>query len=153
MAGGKVVSLCQDRRYVSTDHRLIKKLPKICDKDIELQNLSISATKAWIAGELISTMGIEDEVVINLAWDMLDAKILVASEVSLRLSPFLKRKTFKFLERLWNFLLAAQQATGGIPEGYLRESKESLLVKEGHNPISETIQRLRHRFQPLKNAP
>ena len=79
--------------------------------------MNFEVIKGWITKRITELLGFEDDVVVNLVVNSIEApdeKGLDPRKVQLNLAVFLQKNASKFTKELWELLLEAQEAPEGI---------------------------------------
>ncbi|CAD6583195.1 MAG: hypothetical protein ASARMPREDX12_001205 [Alectoria sarmentosa] len=116
----------------SVDAKLLKltKFPAEFSQKVDMQKVNVEVMKKWIAGKISDILGNEDDVVIELCFNLLegsrnpDIKVL-----QIQLTGFLDKDTAKFCKELWLLCLSAQSNPQGVPKELL-EAKKLELIQE-----------------------
>ncbi|KAL2366720.1 hypothetical protein RJZ56_000305 [Blastomyces dermatitidis] len=96
------------------------KFPPEFAKKVDMQKVNIEVMKKWIAGKISGILGNEDDVVIELCFNLLEGARFI------QLTGFLDKDTPKFCKELWNLCLSAQTNPQGVPKELLEAKKLEL---------------------------
>ncbi|KAM0799303.1 hypothetical protein BDR22DRAFT_822607 [Usnea florida] len=107
----------------NVDAKLLKstKFPAEFNQKVDMQKVNVEVMKKWIAGRISDILGNEDDVVIELCFNLLEG--------SRNLTGFLDKDTAKFCKELWLLCLSAQSNPQGVPKELL-EAKKLELIQE-----------------------
>ncbi|SPQ94506.1 unnamed protein product (mitochondrion) [Plasmodiophora brassicae] len=109
-------SLEQDARFSNKNKAMIAKLkcPASFSRKVDMARVSLETLKPWISQRITDLLGIEDDVVVNLCFNMLESggTSLDPREIQINLTGFLGTNAAVFVTELWNLLLEAQDAPG-----------------------------------------
>jgi hypothetical protein len=143
MSGGffKGTSMDQDSRFPDKQKKLLAKMqfPVEYDQKVNLMNVRIDLLRSWISSRITSILGEDDDVVVDLVVNSLDAAqkavragkkegLLDPRELQINLTGFLEKQARPFVLELWNLLLSAGQAPNGIPPQLLEAKKNEILA-------------------------
>ena len=122
-------------RFANKDKEFEKKLTfsSTLKQKVNMKKVVFPAMKPWIKEQIDSILGFEDDVVINLIYNLLEKDTHPdARAITVKLMGFLEGDTMEFMNNLWNHLLDANQNELGIPTKLLADAqKRSKLKKEG----------------------
>ncbi|KAJ9360559.1 hypothetical protein DTO280E4_4276 [Paecilomyces variotii] len=113
----------------SVDAKLLKqtKFPPEFSKKVDMTKVNIEVMKKWIAGKIIEILGNEDDVVIELCFNLLEgSRFPDIKSLQIQLTGFLDKDTPKFCKDLWNLCLSAQENPQGVPKELLEAKKLEL---------------------------
>lgn len=138
----KGASASQDARYTDKEQKLLKTLtfPSIFKEKVDVKKINIQVLRPWIAKEISTYLGMEDDVVIEYVYSLLEEKSLSGIDprrMQIKLTGFLENNTVKFMEDLWKLLVSAQNSIGGIPKEFLEAKKEEIRKKMEQDEILE----------------
>ncbi|KAL8695945.1 MAG: hypothetical protein Q9224_003058 [Gallowayella concinna] len=116
----------------NVDAKLLKqtKFPPEFSQKVDMKKVNVEVMKKWIAGKISEILGSEDDVVVELCFNLLersrypDIKVL-----QIQLTGFLEKDTAKFCKELWTLCLSAQSNPQGVPKELL-EAKKLELIQE-----------------------
>ncbi|KAL8875571.1 MAG: hypothetical protein Q9198_006089 [Flavoplaca austrocitrina] len=117
----------------NVDAKLLKqtKFPPEFSQKVDMKKVNVEVMKKWIAGKISEILGSEDDVVVELCFNLLegsrfqpDIKVL-----QIQLTGFLDKDTPKFCKELWTLCLSAQSNPQGVPKELL-EAKKLELIQE-----------------------
>ncbi|CAD6582569.1 MAG: hypothetical protein ASARMPRED_001000 [Alectoria sarmentosa] len=134
----------------SVDAKLLKltKFPAEFSQKVDMQKVNVEVMKKWIAGKISDILGNEDDVVIELCFNLLegsrnpDIKVL-----QIQLTGFLDKDTAKFCKELWLLCLSAQSNPQGVPKELL-EAKKLELIQE---KVGSMLRKLPKRHNAAKS--
>ncbi|KAF7563511.1 hypothetical protein G7046_g630 [Stylonectria norvegica] len=114
------------------DARLLKstKFPPEFSKKVDMQKVNLQVMKKWIASKISGILGNEDDVVIELAFNLIEGpRYPDVKNLQIQLTGFLDKDTASFCRDLWRLLLSAQGSPQGVPKELL-EAKKLELIQE-----------------------
>ncbi|UCK57955.1 hypothetical protein AFCA_000829 [Aspergillus flavus] len=116
----------------SVDAKLLKqtKFPPEFSRKVDMTKVNIEVMKKWIAGKISEILGNEDDVVIELCFNLLEgSRFPDVKSLQIQLTGFLDKDTAKFCKELWSLCLSAQENPQGVPKELL-EAKKLELIQE-----------------------
>ncbi|KAJ8180548.1 hypothetical protein LV164_002722 [Aspergillus fumigatus] len=116
----------------SVDAKLLKqtKFPPEFNRKVDMKKVNIEVMKKWIAGKISEILGNEDDVVIELCFNLLEgSRFPDIKSLQIQLTGFLDKDTPKFCKDLWSLCLSAQENPQGVPKELL-EAKKLELIQE-----------------------
>ncbi|KAL9028396.1 MAG: hypothetical protein Q9196_003240 [Gyalolechia fulgens] len=116
----------------NVDAKLLKqtKFPPEFSQKVDMKKVNVEVMKKWIAGKISEILGSEDDVVIELCFNLLEGSRFPDIKVlQIQLTGFLDKDTPKFCKELWNLCLSAQSNPQGVPKELL-EAKKLELIQE-----------------------
>ncbi|KAG2024762.1 hypothetical protein GB937_003461 [Aspergillus fischeri] len=116
----------------SIDAKLLKqtKFPPEFNRKVDMKKVNIEVMKKWIAGKISEILGNEDDVVIELCFNLLEgSRFPDIKSLQIQLTGFLDKDTAKFCKDLWSLCLSAQENPQGVPKELL-EAKKLELIQE-----------------------
>jgi serine/arginine repetitive matrix protein 1 len=110
------------------------KLPSELMQPVNLKEVRVEVCKPTLASKLVELLGLEDEIVSNFFFELLDSHSFHANARHMysHLVTFLESNTLPFLHTVWALLREAQESPDGIPPS-LVHSKQSELRTERAN--------------------
>ncbi|CAM1507066.1 Fc.00g067070.m01.CDS01 [Cosmosporella sp. VM-42] len=114
------------------DARLLKstKFPPEFSKKVDMQKVNLQVMKKWIAGKISEILGNEDDVVIELVFNLIEGpRYPDIKSLQIQLTGFLDKDTAPFCKELWRLMLSAQTSPQGVPKELL-EAKKLELIQE-----------------------
>lgn len=146
----------QDGRYGDKMNKLKKtlKFPAIYSQRVDMSKVNLEVLKPWISKRLTELVGIEDDVLIEMVFNLLEEKnIPDPRELQINLGGFLERKSKVFLKELWELLLSAQANPTGIPTVQLEKKKEEIRKKRLEEAkMAEILKRKREQLERDQRA-
>ncbi|OAA35342.1 Splicing factor PWI [Beauveria brongniartii RCEF 3172] len=115
-----------------TDARLLKstKFPPEFSKKVDMQKVNLGVMKKWIASRISEILGNEDDVVIEMCFNLIDGpRYPDIKAIQIQLTGFLDKDTAPFCKELWKLFLSAQDSPQGVPKELL-EAKKLELIQE-----------------------
>ncbi|KAK4449257.1 PWI domain-containing protein [Podospora aff. communis PSN243] len=114
------------------------KFPPEFNQKVDMQKVNIQVMKTWIASTVTNILGNEDDVVIELIFNLIDegGRYPDIKSLQIQLTGFLDKDTASFCKDLWNLLLSAQASPQGVPKELLEAKKQELLQEKVHPPSS-----------------
>nr|GMD12422.1 serine/arginine repetitive matrix protein 1 isoform X1 [Ipomoea batatas]GMD17418.1 serine/arginine repetitive matrix protein 1 isoform X1 [Ipomoea batatas]GMD18871.1 serine/arginine repetitive matrix protein 1 isoform X1 [Ipomoea batatas] len=156
MSGGffRGTSADQDTRFSNKQAKLLKsqKFAPELEHLVDTRKVKMDVMRPWIAKRVTELVGIEDEVLINFIYSLLEGKDVNGKEVQIQLTGFMERNTGKFMKELWSLLLSAQNNASGVPQQFLDAKEEETKKKKAESDrITNEIQRRKEReYQELE---
>ncbi|MCJ1468250.1 Serine/arginine repetitive matrix protein 1 [Pseudocyphellaria aurata] len=117
---------------MSVDAKLLKqtKFPLEFNQKVDMKKVNVEVMKKWIAGKISEILGSEDDVVIELCFNLLEgARFPDIKVLQIQLTGFLDKDTPSFCKELWTLCLSAQSNAQGVPKELL-EAKKLELIQE-----------------------
>ncbi|KAL4882800.1 PWI domain-containing protein [Aspergillus karnatakaensis] len=114
------------------DAKLLRqtKFPPEFSQKVDMTKVNIEVMKKWIAGKISEILGNEDDVVIELCFNLLEgSRYPDVKSLQIQLTGFLDKDTAKFCKELWSLCLSAQENPQGVPKELL-EAKKLELIQE-----------------------
>ncbi|KAJ4272115.1 hypothetical protein NW762_000825 [Fusarium torreyae] len=114
------------------DARLMKstKFPPEFSQKVDMQKVNLPVMKKWIASKISDILGSEDDVVIELVFNLIEGpRYPDIKSLQIQLTGFLDKDTAGFCKDLWKLLLSAQSSPQGVPKELL-EAKKLELIQE-----------------------
>ncbi|KAK2839229.1 hypothetical protein FQN49_006342, partial [Arthroderma sp. PD_2] len=115
------------------DAKLLKstKFPPEFAKKVDMTKVNIEVMKKWIAEKISVILGNEDDVVIELCFNLLEgSRFPNIKHLQINLTGFLEKDTAKFCKDLWNLCLSAQDSPQGVPKELLEAKKLELMQEQ-----------------------
>ncbi|KFH42310.1 PWI domain-containing protein-like protein [Hapsidospora chrysogenum ATCC 11550] len=137
------------------DARLLKstKFPPEFNQKVDMQKVNVQVVKKsvmpspqlqlakrimltcpacrWIAGRISEILGTEDDVVIELVFNLIEgARNPDIKLLQIQLTGFLEKDTPTFCKELWKLLLSAQASPQGVPKELLEAKKLELMQEK-----------------------
>ncbi|KAG6010835.1 hypothetical protein E4U54_008335 [Claviceps lovelessii] len=115
------------------DARLLKstKFPPEFSKKVDMQKVNLQVMKKWIANRISDILGNEDDVVIELCFNLIEgSRHPDIKSLQIQLTGFLDKDTAPFCKDLWNLLLSAQDSPQGVPKELLEAKKLELMQEK-----------------------
>ncbi|RYP93481.1 hypothetical protein DL770_000365 [Monosporascus sp. CRB-9-2] len=116
----------------SVDAKLLRatKFPPEFNQKVDMQKVNIQVMKKWIASKISEILGSEDDVVIELCFNLIEGtRYPDIKSMQIQLTGFLDKDTAQFCKELWNLCLSAQSSPQGVPKELL-EAKKLELIQE-----------------------
>ncbi|CAI5475744.1 unnamed protein product [Closterium sp. Yama58-4] len=115
----------QDVRFSDKDTKLLKtqRFAKIFDKPVDMKKVKKEVIYPWIARRVTELLGVEDEVLINFIFSLLQDEV-DPKRMQIQLTGFLENHTTTFMKELWKILRNAHRNEHGIPQKLLDEFAE-----------------------------
>ncbi|KAL9586682.1 MAG: hypothetical protein Q9212_000751 [Teloschistes hypoglaucus] len=121
---------------MNVDAKLLKqtKFPPEFNQKVDMQRVNVEVLKKWIAGKISDVLGNEDDVVIELCFNLLEGSRFPNIKVlQIQLTGFLDKDTPKFCKELWTLCLSAQNNAQGVPKELLEAKKQELIQEKRLN--------------------
>ncbi|KAI1122609.1 PWI domain-containing protein [Nemania abortiva] len=116
----------------SIDAKLLRatKFPPEFNQKVDMQKVNLQVMKKWIASRISEILGSEDDVVIELCFNLIDGpRFPDIKSLQIQLTGFLDKDTAPFCKELWKLCLSAQSSPQGVPKELL-EAKKLELIQE-----------------------
>ncbi|KAL8672177.1 MAG: hypothetical protein Q9168_003341 [Polycauliona sp. 1 TL-2023] len=116
----------------NVDAKLLKqtKFPPDFSQKVDMKKVNVEVMKKWIAGKISEILGSDDDVVVELCFNLLEGSRFPDIKVlQIQLTGFLDKDTPKFCKELWTLCLSAQSNPQGVPKELL-EAKKLELIQE-----------------------
>ncbi|KAL8999681.1 MAG: hypothetical protein Q9169_001498 [Polycauliona sp. 2 TL-2023] len=116
----------------NVDAKLLKqtKFPPEFSQKVDMKKVNVEVMKKWIAGKISEILGSEDDVIVELCFNLLEGSRFPDIKVlQIQLTGFLEKDTPKFCKELWTLCLSAQSNPQGVPKELL-EAKKLELIQE-----------------------
>eukprot|EP01097_Dermamoeba_algensis_P004678 TRINITY_DN3017_c0_g3_i1.p1 TRINITY_DN3017_c0_g3~~TRINITY_DN3017_c0_g3_i1.p1 ORF type:complete len:158 (-),score=32.04 TRINITY_DN3017_c0_g3_i1:662-1081(-) len=137
-AGGffRGASADQDARFSNREKKLLNStaFPQDFEKKVDIKKVKVETIKPWITKRVTDLLGLEDDVLINYIFSMLEEQPLCPKSMQINLTGFLETDAPTFMKELWNLLLSAQSNAEGIPQEFLDQKREELKHKKVYWP-------------------
>ncbi|KAK2047059.1 PWI domain-containing protein [Colletotrichum somersetense] len=114
------------------DAKLLKstKFPPEFNQKVDMQKVNLQVMKKWIASKISDILGSEDDVVIELCFNLIEgSRYPDIKSLQIQLTGFLDKDTAPFCKDLWKLCLSAQTSPQGVPKELL-EAKKLELIQE-----------------------
>ncbi|KAI9839677.1 MAG: Serine/arginine repetitive matrix protein 1 [Thelocarpon superellum] len=121
----------------SVDSKLLKqtKFPPEFNQKVDMKKVNLEVMKKWIAGKISDILQNEDDVVIELCFNLLEgARFPDIKRLQISLTGFLDKDTPKFCKDLWSLCLSAQANPQGVPKELLEAKKLELIQEKVATP-------------------
>ncbi|PYH47961.1 PWI domain-containing protein [Aspergillus saccharolyticus JOP 1030-1] len=121
----------------SVDAKLLRqtKFPPEFSRKVDMKKVNIEVMKKWIAGKISEILGNEDDVVIELCFNLLEgSRFPDVKSLQIQLTGFLDKDTAKFCKELWSLCLSAQENPQGVPKELLEAKKLELIQEKPKKP-------------------
>lgn len=95
---------------------------------MDIKKVNLQILKPWITKRVIELMGFEDEVVIEMTFNMLEDSIdgVDPRVMQINLTGFLEDNAPIFVLELWKLIQSAENSPMGIPPEFLEMEKEAI---------------------------
>ncbi|KAI1322890.1 PWI domain-containing protein [Xylariaceae sp. FL0255] len=116
----------------TVDAKLLRatKFPPEFSRKVDMQKVNLQVMKKWIASRISEILGAEDDVVIELCFNLIDGpRFPDIKALQIQLTGFLDKDTASFCQELWKLCLSAQTSPQGVPKELL-EAKKLELIQE-----------------------
>ncbi|KAF2836345.1 PWI domain-containing protein, partial [Patellaria atrata CBS 101060] len=106
------------------------KFPPEFNQKVDMRKVKIEVMKKWIAGKISEILGNEDDIVIELCFNLLEGERFPnIKNLQIQLTGFLDKDAATFCKELWGLCLSAQENNLGVPKELL-EAKKLELIQE-----------------------
>ncbi|KAI2786290.1 hypothetical protein POX_g08673 [Penicillium oxalicum] len=115
------------------DSKLLKrtKFPPEFNRKVDMTKVNIEVMKKWIAKRISDILGNEDDVVIELCFNLLEGtRFPDIKSLQIQLTGFLDKDTPKFCKELWSLCLSGQENPQGVPKELLEAKKQELMQEK-----------------------
>ncbi|KAF7713772.1 Uncharacterized protein PECH_000599 [Penicillium ucsense] len=115
------------------DSKLLKKtkFPPEFSRKVDMTKVNIEVMKKWIAKRISDILGNEDDVVIELCFNLLEGtRYPDIKSLQIQLTGFLDKDTPKFCKELWSLCLSGQENPQGVPKELLEAKKQELMQEK-----------------------
>ncbi|KAL8714869.1 MAG: hypothetical protein Q9220_001382 [cf. Caloplaca sp. 1 TL-2023] len=142
----------------NVDAKLLKqtKFPPEFNQKVDMKKVNVEVMKKWIASKISEVLGNEDDVVIELCFNLLEGSRFPDIKVlQIQLTGFLDKDTPRFCKELWTLCLSAQSNPQGVPKELLEAKKLELIQekrKAPKRPSAEKSKRGRRREISITSA-
>ncbi|KAG0199756.1 hypothetical protein BGX28_007018, partial [Mortierella sp. GBA30] len=162
----KGTSADQDTRFSDKQKKLLRSMhfPPEFNQKIDMKKVNLKVIKGWMAQRVSQLLQIEDDVVVEYAFGMLEEPSPDPKTMQINLQGFLDKNSQLFVLELWKLLISAQSSLGGIPQQFLDQTKEELLqakrakeaelakVREQEEKERAIAEEVRQKAQAIRNA-
>ncbi|CAF9932635.1 MAG: hypothetical protein GOMPHAMPRED_006626 [Gomphillus americanus] len=128
------------------DAKLLRqtKFPAEFNQKVDMKKVNVEVMKKWIAGKISEILGNEDDVVIELCFNLLEeSRFPDIKDLQIKLTGFLDKDTPKFCKELWNLCLSAQSNAQGVPKELLEAKKMELMQEKIESEKAAEVARKR----------
>ncbi|KAF5864743.1 Serine/arginine repetitive matrix protein 1 [Aspergillus alliaceus] len=128
----------------SVDAKLLRqtKFPPEFSRKVDMTKVNIEVMKKWIAGKISEILGNEDDVVIELCFNLLEgSRFPDVKSLQIQLTGFLDKDTAKFCKELWSLCLSAQENPQGVPKELLEAKKLELIQEKPKKQLRKLVDR------------
>ncbi|KAJ5116075.1 hypothetical protein N7456_000423 [Penicillium angulare] len=115
------------------DAKLLRqtKFPAEFNLKVDMTKVNIEVMKKWIAGKISEILGDEDDIVIELCFNLLEGtRYPKIKELQIQLTGFLDKDTPAFCKELWLLCLSGQENPQGVPKELLEAKKMELMQEK-----------------------
>ncbi|KAK4181274.1 PWI domain-containing protein [Triangularia setosa] len=115
------------------DAKLLKstKFPPEFNQKVDMTKVNLQVMKKWIAGRITEILSNEDDVVIELVFNLIESsRHPDIKALQIQLTGFLDKDTPGFCKEMWGLLLSAQDSPQGVPKELLEAKKLELLQEK-----------------------
>ncbi|KAG0223989.1 Serine/arginine repetitive matrix protein 1 [Actinomortierella wolfii] len=125
----KGTSAEQDARFSNKEKKLLRTMsfPPEFNKKVDMKKVRLDLIKQGIARRLVELLGVDDDVVVEYTFGMLEEQFPDPKMMQINLQGFLGQNAQPFVLELWKLLLSAQNSLGGIPKELLEKAKQDVL--------------------------
>ncbi|KAH8884574.1 PWI domain-containing protein [Thozetella sp. PMI_491] len=121
------------------DAKLLKstKFPSEFSQKVDMTKVNLPVLKKWIAGKVTEILGSEDDVVIELIFNLIEgARHPDIKALQIQLTGFLDKDTAPFCKEMWKLFLSAQSSPQGVPQELLEAKKLELIQEKVSLPVA-----------------
>ncbi|TDZ31151.1 PWI domain-containing protein [Colletotrichum spinosum] len=124
------------------DAKLLRttKFPPEFNQKVDMQKVNLQVIKKWIASRISEILGSEDDVVIELCFNLIEgSKFPDVKALQIQLTGFLDKDTAPFCKELWKLCLSAQTSPQGVPKELLEAKKSRPIERQmRHAAVEKT---------------
>eukprot|EP01080_Neovahlkampfia_damariscottae_P008867 gene8867-816_t len=138
------VSIGQDSRFSDKMKKTMKntKFPDEFNIKLDFKKIQMGPIKSWISKTIEDILGIEDEILIQYIFELLQVEKVDPREIQINLNGFLDENAPLFVEELWKLLVSANSNSFGIPQQFLDKERDALEKEQkDHEKIEEEIRK------------
>eukprot|EP01084_Bolivina_argentea_P234730 395147_1 len=120
-------------RFANKDKEFENKIkwPKSLNTRVNMKKVVFNSIKPWIEKEIETLLGFDDDVVVNLIYNLLEnTQYPDAKQISVKLMGFLEQDTIPFMLKLWSHLIDANNNKLGISTKLLADAKQKAQIKK-----------------------
>eukprot|EP00808_Paulinella_micropora_P006832 g75369.t1 len=119
----------QDNRFGDKNKKLKSQLkfPPEYAVQVDIKKVQLDVLKPWITQRVTELLGIEDEVVVSMVFNLLEVDKVDPQDLQIQLTGFMARSAKLFVLELWKLLISASRNPSGIPDEMLQKKKQELL--------------------------
>ncbi|KAJ9619798.1 hypothetical protein H2203_008068 [Taxawa tesnikishii (nom. ined.)] len=103
------------------------KFPPEFNQKVDTKKIQSAVIKNWASDEVARILSYEDDVVINLLFDMLEPEHPDIKSIQIHLTGFLGNDAATFCKQLWQLCLDAQRNPTGVPQQLVEAKKAEIL--------------------------
>lgn len=117
-----------DPRWGNKERKLLAttKFPPEFNTKVDMSKVRFTVLKPWISKRVTEVLGLEDEVVIEFIFGLLEENKPDPKLMQINLTGFLEKNTPAFVLDLWRLLISAQESPLGIPSSFVEEKKQQV---------------------------
>ncbi|CAO3650756.1 unnamed protein product [Cunninghamella blakesleeana] len=104
--------------------------PSEFDQKVNIKKVNLDVIKPWVSNRITQILGLEDDVVVDFTFGLLEEEKPDPRRMQINLTGFLEKDTAQFMLDLWKLLISAQDSVGGIPKEFIEQKKEELRLKK-----------------------
>mmetsp|Transcript_21143 Transcript_21143/g.29643 ORF Transcript_21143/g.29643 Transcript_21143/m.29643 type:complete len:221 (+) Transcript_21143:36-698(+) len=126
-------SLDQDPLFKSKMKKLRKsmKFPPCYKEKVDMTKVRLVVLKPWISHRITEILGFPDEIVIDLIFNLLEAKKNPdPKDLHIQITGFLEGNAKDFMKELWDMLVSASKNAFGIPDEILEAKKKEIKARQ-----------------------
>ncbi|OBT38725.1 hypothetical protein VE00_10765 [Pseudogymnoascus sp. WSF 3629] len=138
----------------TVDQKLLKatKFPPEFNQKVDMQKVNLEVMRKWIAGKISDILGNEDDVVIELCFNLIEgSRYPEIKKLQIQLTGFLEKDTPAFCKELWKLCLSAQNSPQGVPKELLEAKKLELIQEKVDKTLSKPRRLLKKRGADAKS--
>ncbi|PLN82287.1 hypothetical protein BDW42DRAFT_81976 [Aspergillus taichungensis] len=138
----------------SVDAKLLRqtKFPPEFSRKVDMTKVNIEVMKKWIAGKISEILGNEDDVVIELCFNLLEGtRYPDIKSLQIQLTGFLDKDTANFCKELWSLCLSGQENPQGVPKELLEAKKLELIQEKVRPGLLSCSCQTRHSLTALRS--
>eukprot|EP00466_Bigelowiella_natans_P001522 jgi/Bigna1/139934/aug1.53_g14642 len=126
-------SIGQDPLFKSKMKKLRKsmKFPPCYKEKVDMTKVRLVVLKPWISHRITEILGFPDEIVIDLIFNLLEAKKNPdPKDLHIQVTGFLEGNAKDFMKELWEMLVSATKNNFGIPDEILEAKKKEIKARQ-----------------------
>lgn len=118
------------------------KFPPTFTRKVDIRKVNMEVMKKWIAQRITELLGMEDDVTVDFAYELMTDKTGASFNPNIKLLQ-IKMQGFlgegpsaTFCSELWDLMLSAQDSSLGVPSQLLEAKKAELMQERVRIPMA-----------------